>query len=248
MRGNESALDRLVIACDQAYFKLAFSSGDRPGDLGQVKVPEILQFPNDDGLLCNHIWGKTLSDGDENVFGVRRNAQVEICPIRGIERYMEVVRDIRVDLTRGYLFRPTTPDLGIKNAPFTSSAAGSRLKSYLKEMKANSDETLHGFRSGCAITLALTGADLAEIMDHVGWNRPHMALYYMQLAKVLNPSGASARLASNVGSEPTSTWQDINQLKRFVCAFPSDSPGKRFHEEERLSGEGGQSPLPSLSD
>ena len=161
---------------------------------------------------------------------------------------MEVALDIRVDLTRGYLFRPTTPDLGIKNAPFTSSAAESRLKSYLKEMKADSGKALHGFRSGCAITLALTGADLAEIMDHVGWNRRHTAFYYMQLAKVLNPSGASARLALNVGSERTSTWQDINQLKRFVCAFPLDSPGKRSHEEERLSGEGGQSPLPSLSE
>ena len=91
--------------------------------MGQVKVPEILRFPNDDGFLFNHIWGKTLRDGDKNVFGVRRNAQAEICPIRGVERYMEVTRDIRVDLTSGYLFRRITPDLGIKDAPFTSSAA-----------------------------------------------------------------------------------------------------------------------------
>jgi len=70
-----------VIARDQAYFKLAFFSGDRPGDMRQIKVPEILRFPNDDGFLLNHIWGKTLRDGDGNVFGVRRNAQVEICPI-----------------------------------------------------------------------------------------------------------------------------------------------------------------------
>jgi hypothetical protein len=42
-------------------------------------------------------------------------------------------------------------------------------------------------------TLALSGADLSEIMDHVGWSRRHTALYYMQLAKVLNPSGASAK-------------------------------------------------------
>ena len=63
-----------------------------------------LAFPNDDGFLFNHIWGKTLRDEDGNVFGVRRNAQVEICPIKGIEHYMEVTRGIRVDLTCGYLF------------------------------------------------------------------------------------------------------------------------------------------------
>ena len=54
---SKSKLDRFIIVRDQAYFKLAFFSGDHPGDLGQVKVPEILRFSNDDGFLFNHIWG-----------------------------------------------------------------------------------------------------------------------------------------------------------------------------------------------
>ena len=39
-------------------------------------------------------------------------------------------------------------------------------------------------------TLALKGADLelSEIMDHIGWTRRHTALYYLQLAYVLNPN------------------------------------------------------------
>lgn len=83
--------------------------------MGQVKVPEILRFSIDDGFRFNHIWGKTIRDGDLNVFGVRRNAQVEICPIRGIERYLGLARDMGVDFSRGNLFRATTPDLGIKD-------------------------------------------------------------------------------------------------------------------------------------
>lgn len=51
---------------------------------------------------------------------------------------------------------------------FSSSAAEARLKVYLKEMKADDGETLHRFRSGCAIALALTGAGLSEIMEHIG--------------------------------------------------------------------------------
>ena len=74
---------------------------------------------------------------------------------------------------------------------------------YLNEMGADDGETLHGFRAGCAITLALTGADIAEIMDHVGWTRHHTAHYYLQLAKVLN------------------------ELKSFVCAFPTEQSSKR---------------------
>ena len=61
-------------------------------------------------------------------------------------------------------------------------------------MGQDDSETLHGLRSGCAITLAFPGVKLTEIMDHIGWNCRHTALHYLQLAKVLNPSGASASL------------------------------------------------------
>lgn len=47
------------------------------------------------------------------------------------------------------------------------------------------------------------------------------ALCYMQLAKVLNPAEATGRLASNIGTEPSCSWQDINRLKQFVCVFPA---------------------------
>ena len=220
-------LQSFITARDQAYFKTAFFSGDRPGDLGQVKVAEILRFPNDDGFLFNHIWGKTLRDGNQNVFGFRRNPQSVICPIRGIEHYVDVARRMQVDLTRGYLFRPATPNGGILDAPFTSTTAEARLKLYLKGMGQDDGEILHGFRSGCAIPLALSGVELTEIMDHIGWNRRHTALHYLQLAKVLNPSGASARLASCKVMSANNTWTDLNELKRFICAFPAVNPPKR---------------------
>jgi hypothetical protein len=140
---------------------------------------------------------------------------------------MDTACQLGIDLTCGYLFRPTTPNGGIQDTPLTSAAAESRLKTYLREMKADEGETLHGFRSGCAITLALLGADLSEIMDHVGWSRRHTALYYMQLAKVLNPSGSSAKLATNLGVDPSHAWKDMNQLKQFVCAFPPENLSKR---------------------
>lgn len=113
------------------------------------------------------------------------------------------------------------------DSPFSSAAAEDRLKLYLKEMGVDDGDTLHGFRSACAITLALSGIELSEIMDNVGWNRRHTALHYLQLAKVLNPSGASAKLTSSKVMSVNSTWQGINELKRFVCAFPSTCSRKR---------------------
>ena len=49
--------------------------------MGQVKVPEILRFSNDDGFLFNHLWGKTLRGGDDNVFGIKQNSQAKIYPV-----------------------------------------------------------------------------------------------------------------------------------------------------------------------
>ena len=74
---------------------------------------------------------------------------------------------------------------------------------------------------------SMSGIELSEIMDHIGWNRRHTALHYLQLAKVLNPSGASAKLASSEVMSANSTWQDINELKRFLWAFPSACSRKR---------------------
>ena len=75
--------------------------------------------------------------------------------------------------------------------------------------------------------LALSGVELTEIMDHIGWKSRHTALHYLQLAKVLNPSGAFARLASSEVMSINNTWTDLNELKRFLCAFPTVNSPKR---------------------
>ena len=126
-----------------------------------------------------------------------------------------------------YLFRPTTPQGAVLHAPFSSSSAEARLKVYLQQMGCDSGKTLHGFRAGCAITLALSGAKLSEIMDHVGWSRRHTVLYYLQLAKVLNPTGALGRLAEANVLSVIPEWEVLNNLRRFVCSFPADTSMKR---------------------
>ena len=81
-------------------------------------------------------------------------------------------------------------------------------------------------------TLALTGAELSEIIEHVGWSNRHTALYYMQLAKVLNPCGASAKLASSDVFNIPNACQDINELKCFLCPFPTHNPHKRHLSQQ----------------
>ena len=84
-----------------------------------------------------------MRDSNNNVFGIKRNPQRKICPVQGIEHYMAVAQLLRIDLRRGYLFRPATPQGEILDAPFSSTAAEARLKGYLKEMWSDDGETIH---------------------------------------------------------------------------------------------------------
>ena len=192
---------------------------------GMVRTGEILRFPQDDGLLFNHVWRKTLQDGTSNVFGIRRLPNPELCQVKAIETYVAVASELRVSVTNGYLFRPTNPQGHIVNKPFTSSSAEAPLKLYLKEAQIDEGETLHSFRSGSAITLALSGSQLADIMSHVGWNNKETALYYIKLAEVLCVGSPSHLLSVDCSaiSILTDNYMDINRLKNFVSAFPHAS-------------------------
>ena len=215
-------IDMFVLLRDQAFFKTLFFSGDRPGDLSQVKTPEILRFPDNSGLLFNHVWGKTLRDGSSNLFAIRRNQNADICPVKAIDLYVTFAKGIGIDITSGFLFRPITPDGGIVDRPFSSSAADSRFRVYLDEGNLAQAATLHGFRSGCAITLALAGAGLQDVMGHVSWRHRSTATYYMQLSKVMSTNSPSTTLSGReVNIADTGVlYQNCNSLKDFIPAFP----------------------------
>ena len=74
------------------------------------------------------------------------------------------------------------------------------------------------FRSGSAITLALSGSQLADVMSHVGWSNKDTALYYMKLAEVLCEGSPSDLLSSSdlAVSNSTNLYADRNRLKDFV--------------------------------
>ena len=65
-----------------------------------------------------------------------------------------------------------------------SSAAQDRLDStdgQLHGKLSGSRFTLHGFRSGAAVSMALSDVFLYGIMDDVGWKSSRTALHYIKL-------------------------------------------------------------------
>lgn len=141
---------------------------------------------------------------------------------------MGTSRAMQVDLTDGFLFRLSTLHIAISPLSISLEAMNSRLKTSLKEASISEGETAHSFRSGCAITLALSGSALADVMSHVGWERSQTATYYTQLEKVLRHDNATALLTEavddhNTTSDQTRLYRKLNSVKNFVQAFPSET-------------------------
>ena len=97
-----------VYARNQAVFKALFFAGDRAADSPQVKVSDILRFPDNSGFLFSHVWTKSLSSGDANVFALKRGSNKSVCPLRGLEMYLSIFKLLGVKLVPGFIFLSLT--------------------------------------------------------------------------------------------------------------------------------------------
>ena len=132
--------------------------------------------------------------------------------------YIAIASELQISVTNSYLCRPTNRHGHIVNKPFTSFSAEAHLKLYLKEAQMKEGKMLPSFRSGSAITLALSGSQLADIMSRVGWNNKKTALYYMKLAEVLRIDSPSYLLSADCSatSALTENYMEMNHPKNFV--------------------------------
>ena len=68
------------------------------------------------------------------------------------------------------------------------------------------------------ISLALAGADIQTVMDHIGWKTPSMARHYIKLNQVLG-SGGAGDLLSLLPMNITDSYRRQNDLLGFTRAF-----------------------------
>ena len=134
---------------------------------------------------------------------------------------MSISRSLGLKLNFGVLFRSVTKSGNILPQGLDSTAAQARLNAYttpLSHSLSSAHFTLNGFRSGAAVSLALAGLSLHEIMDHVGSKNSKTALHYIKLKQVVNPAGAAATLA-DLDITTGQTYKRLNNLKDFSQAF-----------------------------
>ena len=218
---KSSPIQIYLYARDQAFFKTQFFAGDRAGDLSRTKTKELLYFPGKEGILFNNSLTKSLRDGTANVFALKRYKDPALCPITAIETYIKLCDLLNVPVRDGLLFRATNRTGDVTDKLFDSVAAQARLSTYVQQLPGIFGDrrvTLHGMRSGCAISLALSGVPLESIMAHVGWKTAATAKHYIKLNQVMAPGGVSDILAC-LAFDLSEVYQRQNSLTHFTQAF-----------------------------
>lgn len=214
---------RFIYLRDQAFFKIQFFAGDRANDLGQCIAQEVKCLPDNEGLLFSHMVGKTLSNGQVNQFTIFRIHDKSVCPVHGLETYAVGVKSLGIDISSGYLFRPLSRSgKEILDAPLSSSVVYTRLKHYLAGLGVDQGETPHSLRSGCTISLALSGLDQSSgvIMNHIGWATKSTFERYSRISKIADRGVIGTALAGVASRE--------GDAERKFLKFGDDSNLKPF--------------------
>ena len=160
-------------------------------------------------------------------FAVKQTANPAICPVRNLQFFINLCTAMKVDLSPGFLFRPTSQTGGILNAPLLASTVQARLFRYLSSLSINEGESVHGFRARNSILLRLLGVSKEEVAKHISWKSTALVDYYTQVQKVMNTAAVSDALAcstiDNGNGSPAehlgNTFRECNILFGFTLAF-----------------------------
>ena len=128
---------------------------------------------------------------------------------------------MRVDLSSGFLFRPTSKKGGILNAPLLASTVQARLIKYLSSLGINDGESV---RAGNSILLRLLGVSREEVAKHIGWKSTALVDYDTQVEKVMTVSTSSDALARIVlltveAVHQQNIWETHSVDVTFLLAF-----------------------------
>ena len=204
LQGTVDLAERLTLARNIALFTVAFSTTKRGDELTRTLIQRILRLPNHCGFLLNFQWGKTMRDGADHLLTIPYDAQhADTCPVRAIERWIEVGNFAGWDMGKGYLFPVISMSDG-NNTPVRGSRllSASQMTALLKQSASaagvQGDFSMHSFRSGGAVSRALAGDDLSTIMQRAFWKNPKTAWRYMQLAQVVSPGSSGYSMVPGV--------------------------------------------------
>lgn len=158
---------------DRALVLLGFWRGFRSDELANLRI-EFIEIKSGEGLTCF----LPRSKGDRNLEGRSYScpALSRLCPVEAIEDWLALSK-----LTAGPLFRKIDRWGHLSDAGLTPSSIIPILRKLLSRAGVADAEAFssHSLRRGFAQWAGMSGWDLRELMNYVGWRDVKAAMRYL---------------------------------------------------------------------
>ena len=177
---------------DIAWLCVQYRSMNRGAELSALRIGNTVFGPNECCVIFQFTFSKIMRDGASNEFAVQALPEGDMtCPVRAMKDYI-LVSKIYLgwdwDTANGAFVFPSfgSSNGGARsNTPVSAKAYGDRFKKYLSRAGLLEAESLHGLRASGALTKALMGWSIAEIMQQGYWKCPATALRYIGLLRLI---------------------------------------------------------------
>jgi hypothetical protein len=158
---------------DRALVLLGFWRGFRSDELANLRI-EFVEIKPGEGLTCF----LPRSKGDRNLEGRSYScpALSRLCPVEAVEDWLALSK-----LTVGPLFRKIDRWGHLSEAELTPSSIIPMLRKLLSQAGVADAEAFssHSLRRGFAQWAGMSGWDLRELMNYVGWRDVKAAMRYL---------------------------------------------------------------------
>ena len=122
-------------------------------------------------------------------------------------------------LTDTLLFRVFDKNGNLSSSPLSTRVINEALKHHWEQAGVYDGQTVHGIRTGAAIELALRGAPVQEVADHVGWSE-ETCRHYLRLIDVLRLCGTNSSFERDfmggVSAESYNAFSKLLQARSHV--------------------------------
>ncbi|CAM9967931.1 unnamed protein product, partial [Sphacelaria rigidula] len=185
LAGTENPAESIALVRDMALFTVALRTAGRGGDLTQMMAGSVLRLPEDQGIVLNFRFTKTLREGSRHVCHVAPDRDMpDTCAVAALQVYAQAMKSCGWQVSQGFLFPEIRRTGDIKLAKcdtaMTPRAMTARLQEHAQRAGlGDRNFTMHSFRVGAAVARTIAGQDVATVMAQIGWKSSRVASRYI---------------------------------------------------------------------
>jgi hypothetical protein len=166
LAGEATGIPNMVLLMDRAAVLYEWESWARGKEVGEL---EARQIDREDGITLPG-WSKTVRSEPSGRVELAKSGQ-ELTFLEGSAELLAEMKSQRIELGRGFLFRPlTTNRRGFRDEPLKSGALKKRVQQHLEKANLFEGETLHSFwRFAVQHAAEIEGYNVEKLMQKGRW-------------------------------------------------------------------------------